>query len=129
MNRKGFALAAAGILAVCLGTALAAGAAAQAPAAGDEDFTPPRTPWGVPDLQGIWSSGYIETPVERPDEIGDQEFLTDEDIAAERERLAAQQDHSTGGAAPAPPRPGGTGSKNTRLRRGRRAVKPPRRPS
>ncbi len=57
MNRRGFALAAAGIPPVGLGAALAAGAAAQAPAAGDEDFTPPRTPWGAPDLRGIWSSG------------------------------------------------------------------------
>jgi hypothetical protein len=25
----------------------------------------PRTPWGAPDLQGIWSSG-TTTPLERP---------------------------------------------------------------
>ena len=112
-NRKGLSVAAAGILVACIGAALAGAAGAQAPVAGEDDFTPPRTPWGAPNLQGIWSSGYIETPVERPDEIGDQEFLTDEDIAAERERLAAQQDHSTGGAAPATPRPGDTGTYNT----------------
>ena len=114
MHRMRFWVAAAGILATGAGAALAAAAAsAQAPADVDENFTAPRTPWGAPDIQGIWSSGYIETPVERPDEIGDQEYLTDEDIEAEHERLLAQQDHSTGGAAPPTPRPGDTGTYNT----------------
>ena len=114
MNRARFGFAAAGVLAVCVGAALAAvTASAQAPAAGDEPYSPHRTPWGAPDLQGIWSTGYIETPVERPDELGDQEYLTDEDIAAERDRLAAQQDHSTGGEAPATPQAGDTGTYNT----------------
>ena len=42
----------------------------------------PRTPWGDPDLQGIWGAGYILTPVERPDEYEGREFLTDEEVAA-----------------------------------------------
>ena len=91
----------------------AAALAAQSPAVDGDAFTPPRTPWGAPDLQGIWSSGYIETPVERPEEFSGQEFLTEEDILAERERLSAQQDHSTGGARPATPQPGDTGTYNT----------------
>ena len=41
---------------------------------------PPRTPWGDPDLQGIWSSGYILTRLERPDEYEGREFLTDEEV-------------------------------------------------
>lgn len=45
-------------------------------------WTPPRTPWHDPDLQGIWSAGYILTPLERPAEYGDKEFLTDEEVAA-----------------------------------------------
>jgi len=40
-----------------------------------------RTPWGDPDLQGIWSGGYILTPLERPDRFAEKEFLTDEDVA------------------------------------------------
>jgi hypothetical protein len=72
-----------------------------------------RLPWGEPDLQGIWSSGYIETPLERPDEVGGREFLTDDEVKKERERLAGQQDHSTGGAAPTAPRPGDTGTYNS----------------
>lgn len=45
------------------------------------DYTPPTTPWGQPDLTGIWSPGYTLTPLERPDEFGDREFLTDEEVA------------------------------------------------
>lgn len=54
-------------------------------AAGQERGT---TPWGDPDLQGIWSPGYILTPLERPDEFSDKEFLTDEDVAELEERAS-----------------------------------------
>ena len=48
-----------------------------------------RTPWGDPDLQGIWSNPYV-TPLERPAEFGTREFLTKEEIAAAEQKLAAQ---------------------------------------
>ena len=67
--------------------AVAAGTpAGQTAADGTDAFTPARTPWGDPDLQGIWSPGYILTPLERPEEFSEQEFLTDEDVAALEER-------------------------------------------
>ena len=40
----------------------------------------PRTPWGQPDLGGIWDFRTI-TPLERPRSLGDQEFLTQEEAA------------------------------------------------
>ena len=40
----------------------------------------PRTPWGAPDLQGIWDFRTI-TPLERPEELGDKAFLTAEEVA------------------------------------------------
>ena len=40
----------------------------------------PRTPWGHPDLQGVWDYRTI-TPMERPRQFGDREFYTDEEIA------------------------------------------------
>lgn len=46
-----------------------------------DDWTPARTPWGAPDLQGIWDSK-TQTPLERPDEFADKEFLTEEEVAA-----------------------------------------------
>ncbi len=39
-----------------------------------------RTPWGAPNLQGVWTSSTY-TPLERPEHYGDQEFLTDEELA------------------------------------------------
>ena len=39
----------------------------------------PRTPWGDPDLQGVWTSA-TRTPLERPIEFGSREFLNDEEI-------------------------------------------------
>ena len=40
-----------------------------------------KTPWGEPDLQGIWTSDY-QTPLSRPEEFAGREFLTDEEVDA-----------------------------------------------
>ena len=40
----------------------------------------PRTPWGAPDLSGIWN-GKSMTPLERPAKFANREFLTDQEIA------------------------------------------------
>ena len=64
--------------------AAAAGQAAAGQAA-TADWTPPRTPWGDPDLQGAYTNKTI-TPIERPAELAGQEFLTAEEAATlERE--------------------------------------------
>ena len=39
-----------------------------------------RTPWGDPDLHGIWTSSTY-TPLERPDHLAGREFLTEEEHA------------------------------------------------
>ena len=36
----------------------------------------PRTPWGAPDLQGVWDFRSL-TPLERPADLADQAFLTE----------------------------------------------------
>jgi hypothetical protein len=41
---------------------------------------PPRTPWGQPDLQGVWDFRTI-TPLQRPERFGDRAFLTSEEAA------------------------------------------------
>jgi len=39
-----------------------------------------KTPWGDPDLQGVWDYRTI-TPLERPAAMGDRRFLNDEEVA------------------------------------------------
>lgn len=63
--------------------------AGQAPGQDQTDYTSPRTPWGDPDLQGMWDTRTY-TPFERPVEFGTREFMSAEE-AAERERLGLRR--------------------------------------
>src|SRR5262245_30849926 len=48
----------------------------------------PKTPWGAPDLQGIWTQNGM-TPLQRPPKYANKEFFTDEERAEiDRERQA-----------------------------------------
>jgi len=53
-------------------------------------YEPPRTPWGQPDLQGIWNN-VTATPLQRPAEYKDKAFLTPQE-AAEFAARAAQRE-------------------------------------
>jgi hypothetical protein len=56
-----------------------------------EAWTPPKTPWGDPDLQGIYTSDdYIDTPLERPARFGDRLYFTEEELAEAAAKLAKQ---------------------------------------
>ncbi|HIC55967.1 MAG TPA: hypothetical protein EYO94_01105, partial [Acidobacteria bacterium] len=45
-----------------------------------QSSTPLRTAWGDPDLGGVWNNSTL-TPFQRPERLGDQEFLTEEEAA------------------------------------------------
>lgn len=70
-------------------TLVAAGALlAAAPLAGQtRAFQTPRTPWGAPNLQGVWTSDDARSvPLQRPPQFGDRRLLTDEEFAERRQR-------------------------------------------
>ena len=74
-------------------------------AAGAEAQTP-RTSWGDPDLQGLWSNATL-TPLQRPAELAGKEFFTPEEAAAYvGERIEAGNADRTIG------QPGSVGSYN-----------------
>ncbi len=50
-----------------------------------EDYVVPRTEWGHPDLQGVWNFS-SDVPMERPEQFGEREFLSVEEVAAAREQ-------------------------------------------
>ena len=51
---------------------------ASAPAAAQTKQALPRTPWGDPDLQGVWNNGTV-TPLERPSALAGKQVLTNEE--------------------------------------------------
>jgi len=66
-------------------------AVVQGQAPGGASYTPARTAWGDPDLQGIWpGTDMVGVPFERPQQFGTRLFLTEEEFKA-REAQAARQ--------------------------------------
>ena len=66
------------VAAVAAAVAAAVSAAAQQPAAGS--WVQPKTPWGDPDLQGVWRYE-ASVPLERPAQLQGRAALTDEEVA------------------------------------------------
>ncbi len=60
----------------------------KAPTAG-KNWTPPKTSWGDPDLQGQWPAA-VNIPMQRPANLGERATLTDEELA-QREKAAQRQ--------------------------------------
>ena len=58
-------------------------------AQGTPAYTPPKTPWGEPDLQGIWS-GETLTPLERPAKFAGKPVLTPAEAEAIEEDIASR---------------------------------------
>src|SRR5215471_11293876 len=62
-------------------------------------WTPPRTPDGQPDLEGVWAITVL-TPLERPRELAGKEFLTEEEAAQFVRRTLDQGDRDKRDASP-----------------------------
>jgi hypothetical protein len=51
----------------------------------------PRTPWGDPDIQGLWPANDMQgTPYERPESFGTRATLTDEEFTARQQARERQ---------------------------------------
>src|SRR5579864_4193760 len=59
----------------------------------------PHTPWGDPDLQGVWNDA-TSTPLQRPSNVGAKDVLSDEEAAEFQSELANElsRDRRDGGA-------------------------------
>src|SRR6516225_9547583 len=57
-------------------------------------WAPAKTPWGDPDLQGTWTSDdCIGTPLNRPENLGEKLYLTEQDLAQRDKQLANQREN------------------------------------
>jgi hypothetical protein len=65
-------------------------APAASKSAAKSSYTPPKTPWGDPDLQGIWPAAF-NIPMSRPANLKDKAELSDEEFA---QALKARQQQS-----------------------------------
>ena len=65
-------------------------------------WTPARTAWGDPDLQGLWRNGMSGPPLERPEELAGRAFLTDAEVAARTERAEKGRAQSEAGVTEFP---------------------------
>jgi hypothetical protein len=73
-------------------------------------WTAPRTPWGDPDLQGLWPSIDMQgTPYERPQQFGDRAALTTQELT-ERQAQSARQAEVDAEAVVSAQRPARTGT-------------------
>jgi hypothetical protein len=61
---------------------------------------PPKTPWGDPDLQGVWP-GNMGVPLQRPESLGTRTTLTDAEFAQKeaQARRQAQADSQSSAAS------------------------------
>src|SRR5687767_3322679 len=92
--------------------AIAFGLTVAAPAAvAGQETRAPRTPWGHPDLQGLWNAATM-TPLERPTNFAGRLTMTEDEAkqleGAQKERTA-RLDRPSDGNRQAPP-VGGDGS-------------------
>ena len=83
----------------------------------DGDYTPPRTEWDQPDLQGVWS--FVSSiPLQRAERFGTREFLTPEEVETDFARQQRMLAAATAREAelvvnPEAPAPGSVGGYNS----------------
>jgi hypothetical protein len=75
------------------GQAPANASAAPAAKGSFKAWTPPRTPWGDPDIEGLWpGTDFVGVPLQRPDGLGTRNELTDAEFAVRLANFQKQTD-------------------------------------
>ena len=94
---------------IALPATVIAFALAASPAAGQTagggSWKAPLTPWGDPDIQGLWNNA-TTTPLQRPAELGEKAFLTDVEVTERDQVVGAARNTDR------EPRPGDPGTYN-----------------
>jgi hypothetical protein len=91
-----------GGISVGIGLMLGPAAAQQPQQPGTQkNWTPPNTPWGEPDLQGMWPLNHlIATPFQRPEKYGERRLMSDEEFAAAKKSAEARNKRFESGGIP-----------------------------
>ena len=87
MNQRNLVAVVTDVAALSLAPALATG---QIRTVATGDQAPARTPWGDPNLQGVWNNHTV-VPLERPDALAAKQALTDEEVAARFQENSERQ--------------------------------------
>jgi hypothetical protein len=81
------------IAAVLLAPMPVKGQTSKAPSKSTRTWTQPKTAWGDPDIQGIWTgTDMIGTPMQRPESLKDKTVVTDEEFARREAQRKAQEE-------------------------------------
>jgi hypothetical protein len=98
MRTRFFVITAAVLSLAAMPTAAQTSSAAAKPAATNapaskavKPYTPPKTPWGDPDLQGQWPA-YANIPMQRPLSAEEKATLSPEELAKREEQFRKQAD-------------------------------------
>ena len=78
---------------------------APAPLKASAGWVMPKTPWGHPDLQGVWTTDdMLSVPMERPEQFAGRAELTDEEFGVRARRETRRRSSATGRAVRGVPR-------------------------
>jgi hypothetical protein len=85
---------------------------------GADTYKVPRTPWGDPDLQGMWP-GSMGVPMQRPAEFGERAELTEAEFSRRQSQAAVQAKADAEAYVRPSDGPGGIGGPSHWVERGR----------
>src|SRR4026207_11735 len=87
------------VVVVVVALVIPASGPAPNPGPAAESATVPKTPWGDPDLQGVWNDA-TSTPLQRPSNVGAKDGLSDDEAEEFQQQLEHDltRDRRDGGA-------------------------------